>query len=64
MMFNGIEIIIGSLGALIGIGGGYLILSPPFSRASGISRNPVPLKSKRQHPKNSHFHALDYVGKA
>ena len=30
-MFNGIEVIIGTLGALIGIGGGYLVLTAFFA---------------------------------
>ncbi len=38
MMFNGVEIIIGSLGALIGIGGGYLILSAFFAGIRHITK--------------------------
>ena len=37
-MFNGIEIIIGSLGALIGIGGGYLVLSAFFAGIQHITK--------------------------
>ena len=37
-MFNGVEIIIGGLGALIGIGGGYLILSAFFAGIRYISK--------------------------
>ncbi|MCY4567325.1 MAG: hypothetical protein OXD49_03355 [Candidatus Poribacteria bacterium] len=37
-MFNGIEIIIGSLGALIGIGGGYLVLSAFFAGIRHITK--------------------------
>ena len=37
-MFNGIEVIIGSLGALIGIGGGYLILSAFFAGIRHITK--------------------------
>ena len=38
MMFNGIEVIIGGLGTLIGIGGGYLILSAFFAGIQHISK--------------------------
>ena len=38
MMFNGIEIVIGSLGALIGIGGGYLVLSAFFAGIRHITK--------------------------
>jgi len=38
-MFNGVEIIIGSLGALIGIGGGYLILSAFFAGIRHITKH-------------------------
>ena len=38
-MFNGIEIIIGSLGALIGIGGGYLVLSAFFAGIRHITKS-------------------------
>lgn len=38
MMFNGIEFIIGSLGALIGIGGGYLVLSAFFAGIRHITK--------------------------
>ncbi|MCY3551734.1 MAG: hypothetical protein OYL97_21295 [Candidatus Poribacteria bacterium] len=37
-MFYGIEIIIGSLGALIGIGGGYLVLSAFFAGIRHITK--------------------------
>ena len=37
-MFNGIEIIIGSLGALVGIGGGYLVLSAFFAGIRHITK--------------------------
>ncbi len=37
-MFNGVEIIIGSLGALIGIGGGYLVLSAFFAGIQHITK--------------------------
>ena len=37
-MFNGVEIIIGSLGALIGIGGGYIILSAFFAGIRHITK--------------------------
>ena len=37
-MFNGVEIIIGSLGALIGIGGGYLVLSAFFAGIRYITK--------------------------
>ena len=43
MMFNGIEvIIIGGLGTLIGIGGGYLILSAFFAGVQHISKPRIP----------------------
>ena len=37
-MFNGVEIIIGGLGALIGIGGGYLALSAFFAGIRHIAK--------------------------
>ena len=37
-MFNGIEIMIGGLGALIGIGGGYLVLSAFFAGIRHIAK--------------------------
>ena len=37
-MFSGIEIIIGGLGALIGIGGGYLVLSAFFAGIRHIAK--------------------------
>ena len=37
-MFNGIELIIGGLGALIGIGGGYLVLSAFFAGIRHITK--------------------------
>lgn len=37
-MFNGVEIIIGGLGALIGIGGGYLVLSAFFAGIRHIAK--------------------------
>ena len=37
-MFNGVEIIIGGLGALIGIGGGYLLLSAFFAGIRHIAK--------------------------
>lgn len=39
-MFNGVEIIIGGLGALIGIGGGYLALSAFFAGIRHIATKP------------------------
>ncbi len=38
MMFNGIELIIGGLGALIGIGSGYLMLNAFFAGIQRISK--------------------------
>lgn len=50
MMFNGIEVIIGTLGALIGIGGGYLVLSAFFAGIRHITKpNPVEVE---EHPRN------------
>ena len=37
-MFNGVELIIGGLGALIGIGGGYLVLSAFFAGIRHIAK--------------------------
>ena len=49
MMFNGIEFIIGSLGALIGIGGGYLVLSAFFAGIRHITKpGAVEVKETRQ----------------
>ena len=47
-MFNAIEIIIGSLGALVGIGGGYLILSAFFAGIRHITKpDPIEVKEDR-----------------
>lgn len=38
MMFSGIEFVIGGLGALIGIGGGYLMLNAFFAGIQRIAK--------------------------
>lgn len=48
-MFNGMEIIIGSLGALIGIGGGYLVLSAFFAGIRHITK-PSAIEVKETSP--------------
>lgn len=48
-MFNGVEIIIGGLGALIGIGGGYLVLSAFFAGIRHIAK-PNALKVEETMP--------------
>ncbi len=49
-MFNGIEFLIGGLGALIGIGGGYLVLSAFFAGIRHIAK-PNALETEKTTPK-------------
>ena len=49
-MFNGVEIIIGGLGALIGIGGGYVVLSAFFAGIRHIAK-PNALEVEKTAPK-------------
>lgn len=49
MMFSGIEFVIGGLGALMGIGGGYLILNAFFAGIQRIAKpRTVEVKSVKE----------------